>query len=84
MGDEMLRVCRPGGVIFYSYTLWYGPWGGHETAPWHYLNGRYAARRYERTTGHPPKNVYGQSLFPVSMAAACDGHGPAATPRSST
>lgn len=69
MGDEMLRVCRPGGVIFYSYTLWYGPWGGHETAPWHYLNGRYAARRYERTTGHPPKNVYGQSLFPVSMAA---------------
>ena len=56
-------------MIFYSYTLWYGPWGGHETAPWHYLNGRYAARRYERTTGHAPKNVYGQSLFPVSMAA---------------
>lgn len=69
MGDEMLRVCRPGGVVFYSYTLWYGPWGGHETAPWHYLNGRYAARRYERVTGHPPKNVYGESLFPVSMAA---------------
>lgn len=69
MGDEMLRVCRPGGIVFYSYTLWYGPWGGHETAPWHYVNGRYAARRYERKTGHEPKNNYGRSLFPVSMAA---------------
>lgn len=69
MGDEMLRVCRPGGVVFYSYTLWYGPWGGHETAPWHYVNGRYAADRYQRRTGHRPKNDYGTSLFPVSMAA---------------
>ncbi len=68
MGDEMLRVCRAGGLVFYSYTLWYGPWGGHETAPWHYVNGEYAARRYRRRTGHDPKNVYGESLFPVSMA----------------
>lgn len=69
MGDEMVRVCRPGGLIFYSYTLWYGPWGGHETAPWHYVNGRFAADRYTRRTGHRPKNLYGESLFPVSMAA---------------
>lgn len=69
MGDEMVRVCRPGGLIFYSYTLWYGPWGGHETAPWHYLGGHYAARRYTRRTGHPPKNVYGRSLYPATMAA---------------
>lgn len=68
MADEMMRVCRPGGLVFYSYTLWYGPWGGHETAPWHYVSGRYAADRYERTTGHRPKNDYGVSLFPVSMA----------------
>lgn len=67
MGDEMLRVCAPGGLVFYSYTLWYGPWGGHETAPWHFAGGHYAAERYERRTGHPPKNVYGESLFPVSM-----------------
>lgn len=69
MGDEMVRVCRPGGIVFYSYTLWYGPWGGHETAPWHYVNGDFAARRYARRTGHPPKNIYGTSLFPVSLAA---------------
>ena len=69
MGDEMVRVARPGGIVFYSYTLWYGPWGGHETAPWHYVNGDYAARRYTRREGHPPKNRYGTSLFPVSLAA---------------
>lgn len=68
MGDEMIRVCRPGGLVFYSYTLWYGPWGGHETAPWHFLGGDFAARRYARVMGHPPKNRYGVSLFPVSMA----------------
>lgn len=69
MGDEMLRVCRPGGIVFYSYTLWYGPWGGHETSPWHYFGGDWAARRYERRNGHPPKNRYGRSMFPVSFAA---------------
>ena len=39
MAEEMLRVTRPGGVAFISYTVWYGPWGGHETAPWHFLGG---------------------------------------------
>lgn len=67
MGDEMVRVARPGGVIFYSYTLWYGPWGGHETAPWHFVSGDYAARRYLKSHGKPPKNQYGTSLFPVTM-----------------
>ncbi len=69
MADEMVRVTKPGGLVFISYTLWFGPWGGHETAPWHFLGGRYAARRYERTHGHPPKNVYGESLFAVTAAA---------------
>lgn len=68
MADEMLRVTRPGGVVFLSYTLWYGPWGGHETAPWHYLGGHYARRRYARRHGHEPKNRFGESLFPVSAA----------------
>jgi len=69
MADEMVRVTRPGGLVFVSYTLWWGPWGGHETAPWHYLGGHFAARRYVRTKGHPPKNVYGTSLFRVTAAA---------------
>jgi SAM-dependent methyltransferase len=68
MAAEMVRVTRPGGTVFLAYTTWLSPWGGHETAPWHYLGGHYAARRYERKHGKPPKNVYGQSLFTVSVA----------------
>jgi SAM-dependent methyltransferase len=67
---EMVRVTRPGGVIVVSFTNWLSPWGGHETSPWHYLGGNRAARRYERRHGGPPKNRYGTSLFPVSVAAA--------------
>lgn len=68
MADEMVRVTKPGGLIFLSYTLWWGPWGGHETAPWHFLGGHRAAKRYERKHGHRPKNVFGESLFPVTAA----------------
>ncbi len=66
---ELARVVRLGGLLVLSYTIWLGPWGGHETSPWHYLGGDYAARRYERTTGRPPKNVYGTSMFATSAAA---------------
>lgn len=69
MADEMVRVTRPGGIAVISYTLWFGPWGGHETAPWHLLGGHRAARRYERKAGHAPKNVYGESLFPITAGA---------------
>lgn len=67
MADEMLRVARPGGIAFISYTVWYGPWGGHETAPWHYLGGRRARERYARKHGHEPKNRFGESLFRVTV-----------------
>ena len=68
MADEMVRVTRPGGLVFLSYTLWYGPWGGHETSPWHYLGGARAADRYERTHGRRPKNDYGVSMFRTTAA----------------
>ncbi|MFG2085773.1 MULTISPECIES: class I SAM-dependent methyltransferase [unclassified Spirillospora] len=70
MADEMVRVTRPGGTVFLSFTNWLSPWGGHETSPWHYLGGDRAARRYERRNGRPPKNRYGLSLHPVSVSAA--------------
>src|SRR5699024_7856181 len=69
MGEEMLRVARPGGVVILSYTIWLGPFGGHETGLWeHYVGGHFARRRYEHKHGHPPKNVFGESLFNVSCA----------------
>lgn len=61
--DEMVRVTRPGGLLYLSYTAWLSPWGGHETSPWHYVGGRRAAARYERRVGRPPKNLYGSTLF---------------------
>lgn len=70
MGDEMLRVCAPGGLVILSYTIWLGPFGGHETGLWpHYVGGDYARDRYARLHGHPPKNSFGTSLFDVSCRA---------------
>lgn len=69
LGSEMLRVVKPGGLVLFSYTIWLGPFGGHETGLWqHYLGGHFARRRYEKQHGRPPKNVFGTSLFDVSAA----------------
>ncbi len=68
MADEMVRITRPGGLVYLSYTLWLSPWGGHETSPWHYLGGHYAARRFTRRHGRRPKNDFGATMFAVSAA----------------
>lgn len=72
LGNEMLRVTKPGGLVVLSYTVWLGPFGGHEMGLSHYLGGRRAAARYTRRHGHPPKNNYGSSLFAVSAAEGLD------------
>jgi SAM-dependent methyltransferase len=69
LAREMLRVTRPGGLVVLSYTVWFGPFGGHEMGLTHYLGGARAADRYARKHGHRPKNDYGSSLFAVSAAA---------------
>ena len=68
LGSEMLRVTRPGGLAVLSYTVWLGPFGGHEMGLSHYLGGARAAERYTRKHGHRPKNDYGSSLFAVSAS----------------
>jgi SAM-dependent methyltransferase len=70
MTSEMVRVTRPGGTVFLSFTPWWSPHGGHETGPWHYLGGHHARRRYRRRTGREPKNKFGESLFRVSVGEA--------------
>ena len=70
MSDEMVRVTKPGGIVFLSFTPWLSPWGGHETAPWHYLGGHRARRRYIERNGAEPKNKFGESLFVASAGAA--------------
>ncbi|BBZ46285.1 class I SAM-dependent methyltransferase [Mycobacterium parmense] len=86
LGSEMLRVTRPGGLAVLSYTVWLGPFGGHEMGLTHYLGGARAAARYARKHGRPAKNNYGSSLFAVSAAeglawAASTGASIAAFPR---
>src|SRR6476620_11859995 len=86
LGAEMLRVTRPGGLAILSYTVWLGPFGGHEMGLTHYLGGARAAERYTRKHGHRPKNDYGSSLFAVSVSdglqwAASTGAVVAAFPR---
>ncbi len=65
--SELVRVTKPGGLVYVSFTNWYSPWGGHETTPWHYLGGEWSARRYRRHTGCEPIHQFGQSLFPVHV-----------------
>lgn len=72
VADELVRVLRPGGILYLSYTNWLSPWGGHETSPWHWLGADRAIRRYERRTGHPPKNRVGETMFKISVAAGLD------------
>ncbi|RBY87892.1 bifunctional 2-polyprenyl-6-hydroxyphenol methylase/3-demethylubiquinol 3-O-methyltransferase UbiG [Blastococcus sp. TF02A-30] len=67
---EMVRVTKPGGTVYLSFTPWWSPHGGHETGPWHYLGGYRARRRYRRRHGHEPKNRFGESLFAVSVGSA--------------
>lgn len=68
IAEEMLRVLKPGGLLFISYTAWYGPWGGHETSPWHLLGGHFARRRFERKNGRPPKNRFGETMHAATVA----------------
>jgi SAM-dependent methyltransferase len=72
MADELVRVTKPGGAVFLSFTPWFSPWGGHETAPWHYLGGGYARHRYLRKHGLEPKNAYGHSLFGYRVSQALE------------
>ncbi|MGP4004024.1 class I SAM-dependent methyltransferase [Streptomyces sp. 8N706] len=65
--SELVRVTRPGGLIYVSFTNWLSPWGGHETAPWHYLGADRARKRYRRRTGLTAKHTLGENLFPIHI-----------------
>ena len=65
--EEMIRVTRPGGLVYLSFTNWYSPWGGHEMSPWHYLGPGFAERRYIRRYRRKPKHKYGCTLFALHV-----------------
>ena len=73
---EMVRVLEPvQGLGYLTFGNWYSPWGGHETAPWHYLGGQRAADRYARRYGRRPKNEFGVSLFRLHIQEVLDWFG---------
>ena len=65
--NELVRVTKPGGALFLQNALWYSPWGGRETSPWHLISGTYARRRYQRLNGHDPHNAYGVNFFKMHL-----------------
>jgi SAM-dependent methyltransferase len=71
---ELIRVVRPGGVVFLSWTNWYSPLGGHEWSPFHYLGPDRGVRAYRAVRGKPPPwNVPGRTLFPVHVGDVLKG-----------
>jgi SAM-dependent methyltransferase len=72
--SELVRVTRPGGLIYVSFTNWLSPWGGHEWAPWHYLGAERARARYRRRTGrHPRREPVRRAHRPHPAAGARPG-----------
>ncbi len=69
---ELVRVTKSGGIIYVSFTPWLSPWGGHETSPWHYVGGRWAAHRFAERHGRPPGNRFGESLFACHVGGMLD------------
>ena len=60
LGGEMLRVTRPGGLVVLSYTVWLGPFGGHEMGLTHYLGGARAAAVTPANMAIRPKTTTGR------------------------
>lgn len=76
---DCARVTRPGGWIYMSWTVWFGPWGGHAIAPFHYLGPRLGLRAYTAVKGPPTgKNLPFERLWPTHVGQvlaeveACD------------
>jgi arabinofuranan 3-O-arabinosyltransferase len=63
--DELVRVTRRGGTLYFQNRMWDSPWGGHDTSPWHLLGGQRARRRYVRKHGHEPRYRFNENLFKV-------------------
>jgi SAM-dependent methyltransferase len=71
--EQLLRVCRPGGLVYLSWTNWYSPFGGHEWSPFHYAGPTLGPRLYRAVLGKSPMNVPGESLFPVHVGEVLRG-----------
>ena len=67
--DEVVRVLRPGGWAYVSWTNWFSPWGGHHYFPYHYLGARLGPWLHDRIHGKPEKHVIHEGLWPVHIGS---------------
>jgi len=69
--DEALRVLRPGGLVYITWTNWLSPHGGHDFAPYHYLGPRRGYRvalrmkRKERFVQVPYDSLWPNHIGPT-------------------
>ena len=75
LGAEMLRVTRPGGLVILSYTVWLGPFGGHEMGLTHYLGGARAAAATPAGTAIRRRTTSGRHFRGLSGRRAVVGGG---------
>ena len=73
LGDELLRVTRPGGLVVLSYTVWLGPFGGHEMGLTHYLGGARAARSTPASTAIRRRTTTARRCSPCRWPTDCAG-----------
>ncbi len=71
--DELIRVCRPAGALYVSWTNWYSPFGGHDWSPFHYAGTRLGPRLYRAVRGKDPMHLPGRTLFPVHVGTVIRG-----------
>ena len=68
--DEIVRVLRPGGWAYVSWTNWLSPWGGHAIGPFHYLGPDRGLRAYRRLFGEPKgKNLPYDGVWPTYIGS---------------
>ena len=85
MLDEMLRVTRPGGVVFCSYTLWWGPGAATRPARGTCSAAGTRAAATCASTGTSPRTSSASRCTQRPPPPGCAGRAPSAgraTPRS--
>lgn len=84
MADEMVRVTRPGGVVYLSFTNWLSPWGGHETSPGTTSAATAPPPATPGCTAGPRRTSTAAASTRSRSARHCAGPGGSRTPRSWT
>ena len=71
---DLLRITRPGGVVYLSFPPFYSPGGGHQFSPFHYLSERNAVKLACRF-GRWRKSAWVQDNYPTSPDSFAGAYG---------